>query len=443
MKNIAKYADIIIYLGSMVLISFICSSAYAYETLRHAYLITLNSNPELCESKAAREAAWEAYMQLRGGLFPTVALVYNVGRGKGQSFSPQTLNIGYTTNNVQHKMITVTQLLFDGGALTNRVAGAESIYEASNQQTILTMNQVALRVASAYLGVLRAKEAEIIAHQNLRMHEGKLNEQNQRFRGGAGTIADVNLTKIKLKEAQLALNQISLDLSNAKATYKQVVGRYPPNELILPNDPDESVPKSLEESRFIADVNNPAIHAEEFSTISAHHGIYAAEAVLYWPNITIQLNAFRDNNINAIPARNTTMQGFIAMNYNIFNGGADLAGVHKAVQQFYASRDHLETKRREIALAVEQTWNELESAKQDTKILKIQIVQNQELVSDFYKEWQINRRSLLDLMQIENDLFLSRLALINAKYKVKIDKYTILASTGMLSNYLLREQCDA
>ncbi|MBA3661903.1 MAG: TolC family outer membrane protein [Gammaproteobacteria bacterium] len=405
------------------------------ETLNDAYQTMLQSNPELIESKASQDAAWQAYMQLRGGYLPVVALAYNVGRGKGESFSPQTLNIGYTNDNIQHKIISVSQLLWDGGALMNRVESAKSQHDSVYFLKLLQINKLALQTASAYLAVLRSSEMEQVTHQNVNMHLIKLDEIRRRYRGGAGTVGEVALAKTKLGQAEIAWQQNKLNLANARSAYFEVVGQYPSKKLIIPEEPSFSLPHSLQEAECIASKYNPSIMAEQKATQAAWHTAVASRAIVYAPNVSFTLSASRDENLNGITGRTTSMQGYVAITYNIYNGGADLADMRKTSAQFIANKAHLETKRRSVITAINQTWNELQATREKLILLRRGIAASRELASSYRKEWQLGKRSLLDLMDKQNEIAALRLALIDSKYMIKINKFTLLANAGVLPHY--------
>lgn len=405
------------------------------ETINQAFCAMINSNPQIFESQANQEAAWQSYKQVRGGFFPTVALAYNVGRGKGESLSPQTFTIGYTVENIQHKQIVISQLLFDGGALLNRVASAKTQYEAAYQLKLLQMNQLGLRAAAAYLAVLRSQEMKIIASENLQLHKRRLSQESDRYRGGAGTIAEYNLSKSRMEQAQFLWNKITLELENAKSAYREVIGHYPQN-LIIPSTPSQEIPTTLLENKQLANQNNPAIISAKESARAARHDYVAAESVLIAPNISLQITALRDNNLYGIAQRTTSMAGYLVFTYNVFNGGADYAAMNKAYAQFMASIDRLAAKQREIDLAVEQTWQELQMSKKDLEVLKKNVDASRKVAAAFNQELNLGKRSLLDVLDTENEFNNARLALVDTKYKIKIDTYALLASAGQLANYL-------
>lgn len=442
-KEASKYMEIRIknnryfFFCVLTLILTLSESAYG-ETLYQAYLSTLNTNPQIRESVATEEAAFHAYEQLRAGNFPVIGLAYNLGRGKGQAFSPQTLGIGYQTNNIQHQAINISQLIFDGGALGNRVSSAEMQYDSTMQSTWAKVNEIALKAASAYLAVLRAKQMVITSKQNVSMYATQVVIQKKRYQGGVGLLSDYVLTKSRYDQALLNLNIIKLQLANAITDYQHVIG-HPPQNLLDPKDPSYDLPVTLMEAEVIANHCHPAIRAEQAAVKSAWYNVKAANAVVFFPSVSLQTSVSRDNNLNAIPGKITTMQGYIAITYNIFNGGADVAAKQKAEAQLVSSKAHLENKYDEIESAIQQIWNEIHITQQDLKILKQRLRVNTQLVSAFNKEWKIGKRTLLDLTESQNELYNIRLAIINGEYKLKIDQLTLLANAGQLASYLAHE----
>ena len=113
------------------------------------------------------------------------------------------------------------------------------------------------------------------------------------------------------------------------------------------------------------------------------------------------------------------------MSYNLYRGGAD-SRVRQTSAQSYAARDIRDYTCRNVQQDLAVAWNNITSLNQRMPFLRDHEVAT--AVRDAYRQqFQIGQRTLLDLLNTENELFESRRALTNAQYDLKLAQYRWLA----------------
>jgi outer membrane protein, adhesin transport system len=78
------------------------------------------------------------------------------------------------------------------------------------------------------------------------------------------------------------------------------------------------------------------------------------------------------------------------------------------------------------------SWNERDTQRNSVATLNDQVEANQNTRDVYAQQFDIGQRSLLDLLDATNELFLSKNDLITAQYEETFANYRILASQGDL-----------
>jgi outer membrane protein TolC len=85
-------------------------------------------------------------------------------------------------------------------------------------------------------------------------------------------------------------------------------------------------------------------------------------------------------------------------------------------------------------------WSDMESARDRIQSSKNQIKTAREVVDAYWHQFQVGRRSLLDLLNIQSDLFSYQSNQETALYEEKVSKARLLAATGKLANAYQSDQ---
>ena len=120
------------------------------------------------------------------------------------------------------------------------------------------------------------------------------------------------------------------------------------------------------------------------------------------------------------------------MNYNLYRGGADSARVRQTAAQSYAARDVRDYTCRNVQQELAVAWNNISSLQEKLPFLRDHELATSKVRDAYRQQFQIGQRTLLDLLNTENELFESRRALTNATYDLKLAQYRWLALSHKL-----------
>ena len=126
----------------------------------------------------------------------------------------------------------------------------------------------------------------------------------------------------------------------------------------------------------------------------------------------------------------------LRMRYNLFRGNIDQNLRMETAERVSQARATVLRLERAVAKEVRDSWNAMETAQMRSDVLNQQVVANSQVVSSYRQEFDINQRSLLDLLDSENELFTARTRATTAEFAYQYSVYRTLAAIGQLNHTL-------
>jgi TolC family type I secretion outer membrane protein len=402
-------------------------NAGAAETvsIAQALAFAYSGNPALGAERARQRATDEAVPQALSGWRPTIIANADAGlawtngsRGRGTDSQPLGASV------------TVSQPIFRGFRTVSDTARAEAVVNAGRQNLLAVEQQVLLDAASAYMNVIKDRNILSLRQHNVGALQEQLRASEERLKLGEDTRTDVSQARARLALSQAALARAEADLESSKAFYARVIGR-PPGALRFP-PLSKRAPASLEAALAIAAGANPIILAAGFNEEAARHNIDLVRGELL-PEISI--NAQYAHNQQPYDAITSNEQGaiFAQVTIPIYEGGAVYSRIREAKQT--ASQRALEILelRRQVRQQVTETWNVLLAAKSTIRAAKTQVEANRLALEGVQQEMRAGSRTVLDVLDAEQELVDSQVLLATAERDRIIAGYQLIASVGHMT----------
>jgi adhesin transport system outer membrane protein len=400
-------------------------------TLEDSVRATLETNPEIGVVQANREAIDQELRQARALYLPSIDL--RGAAGPEYTDSPTTRNQrGDDTETLLRleSQITLSQLLFDGFATQSEIARQTSRIDSAAFRVQEAAEFVALDAIEAHLEILRNQDLVELARENLEEHQRILGLVRELEGQGASSIADVRQSEARIAAAETSLATAIGNLRDAEALYISVVGMQP-EVLEEPLVPVAAVPESRETAAAKAAVNSPTV-------LIANADIDVAKAELrgsragYYPRFDLELGAAANRNVDGVEGRDVAAQALLVLRYNLFRGGADIAREREAFARLSEARQALGQVQRDAEEEARIAYNALTTARARIESLRA-AVEAQRATRDVYaQQFDLGQRSLLDLLDAENELFVARSNLTTAQYTEIFGVYRVLAVIGDL-----------
>jgi adhesin transport system outer membrane protein len=400
--------------------------AHPPSSLKALYRIIEAKNPELLKTFYEQEATQQDFQSAKSGLFPQI--IGNYAVGKNRSVLP---GLPYRTANGNQQTILLRQLLFDGFKIYHSALGAKGDYAASKALTSQLLNTLGFELASSYFNAIRLEKLVQLSNINLDIHQQTYQKMRSRFDSGASAKSEVTLARARLAAARDRLYAYQGELKNTYYTLEKLVGQrvHVKGSQSLPS---RFLPKSLKESMNIALDNNWTIKVARRRLTAAEERLKEQKARFWAPDVSFQLSGFNNKNYSTLRGVSRDLQGSIVVDYTFFEGGNYTAQYNKAIKLTSAAKEDLQQSLRLTKESVQSEWNNLKVSKRRVKALTNHVHSIRQTLELFKKEFELGKRSLLNVLDSTNELYNSRVNLEDAKYQIKTDTFAIFASQGSL-----------
>ncbi len=401
-------------------------------TLQEAVQQAIATNPDIGIVASNREAVDQELRQARGLYLPQIDVAAGIGvENFNDSTSRANNNGGTETTNRRESSITLQQRIFDGFEAGATVEREMARVESAANRVLENSEVLALDAIGAYVEVLRQRDLVRLAEDNVAYHQQVLDAQRARLQGGGGSQADVDQTEARYSRAKNTLVTTLQDLRVAEAVYTRIVGSFPGNDLSYPEFPAASLPADLDEAVQLAVRNNPTTKIFEADVRTAEAEIELAEVPLY-PAVTLEAQSEYNDGTSALDTYEFNNQLMVRVRWNIFRGGIDRAARQEALFRLTESKNRRYRSVLESQQEMRRSWFELEAARDSIEALEDARDFNRSTLGAYEQQFEVAQRTLLDVLDAENELFTSEGQLITAQTNEQLASYRILGVGGVL-----------
>lgn len=413
-------------LGAIAILSACGSSA---QTLEEAVRTTLKTNPDIVASEYNVEAAEELRRQAKAALYPTVDFVLSTGRENSNNATTRAAGSEDFRLSRDERSLRFTQLLYDGFSTKNLVEQQSALMESAVARLVGTQESVSLRAIQVYLEVLRREAVVKLASENLAHHDSTLSKIRERFENGVGTRVDVVQTQGRRAQSKGNVLLAQRDVRNGLAEFYRVVGENP-SDLSRP-ERVKGLPSTLEEAIETAMQHNPGLVAAK-SDLDAAIAAQKQARGAYHPRFDLEVGATRNDDTDGTIGANDDETAVVRMTYNLYRGGADKARINEAQAREFAARETVRSVQRSVTEDVTLVWNELEDILVRLQYLETHVKSTNEVLKVYNEQLSLGKRTLLDLLDVQNELLRANVAYLTGEYTALLASYRVSASTGRL-----------
>lgn len=400
-------------------------------TLTEAIQSTIDNHPEVHAGSNSRLAADEALKIAKGGYLPTVDMLASYGRE--QTDSPSTRIIGdhnTETLNARTAELRLRQMVFDGFNTPNEVARNEAVVNSRAYRLLGATESLALRTIEVYLDVLMRREMVALAENNLQAHRRIHDQISMRAERGVGSNADRDQSQARLALAENNLYTEQVNLADAEANFFSAVGRMP-DQLDTPLSIRNRMPESVASARDQVMANNPLLKSAQADVHAAEKQYEAAKSKFY-PRVDVELSGNADDNIGGDVGHYNRWYAGVTMNYNLFNGMRDKALLQSGAHQINESMDIRNNALRVLNENLMLSWNAMENARLQTPKARDYADYSAKVREAYQQQFSLGQRTLLDLLDSENELFTAKRRYTQVRYTEEFSMYRVEAATGSL-----------
>lgn len=360
----------------------------------------------------------------RGALMPRVDLEASYGRERLRQEPAQALYFNHSAVSLQ-----LRQLLFDGFGSTSEIRRLGYAKTMRYYELLASTDDIALETARAYVDVQRYRQLTALAQDNWAVHKEIYDQIEQRVKAGVGRRVDLEQAAGRLALAQTNWLTSTSNQYDVSARYERVVGEAPPAAVETPN---LSSKLPVERDVVLAAIQaNPQFQAAVANLRSARAQTDVRRAANY---PTIEFRAYKDveQRRSGVPGQYSDSAAQLVLNYNLFRGGSDQARIRSALAQYDAAVETRDKTCRDIRQTTAIAWNDVRKLRAQFEHLEQHALSTEKARDAYRQQFDIGQRSLLDVLDTENELFDARSSLVRAEFDLRLAEFRVLAATHRL-----------
>jgi len=399
----------------------------ASETLTDALALAYSNNPRLRSERAALRATDEQFPQALSGHRPTASIVLEAGKsgsrtraaglGTGSNTSPRSGSITY-----QQPIFRGLRTLFD-----TRRARATIMQARANLVTV--EQDILFQTVTAFMNVVRDQAVLRLNVNNEQVLRRQLRATQDRFQVGEVTRTDVSQALARLAQAQATRTQSEGTLQISRANYRRIVGRAP--GLLKKPERIISIPANLDAVTSVAGTASPNVVSARFAELAARHTVKLITGELL-PSVNLQVSGTRSaGGSGGARTDSGSITGQIVI--PLYQAGLTSSRVRQAKQIVQQRHQDIIEARRAAIEAATQAWHALKTAQAQIRAFQSAARANAIALDGVRQEAAAGLRTVLDVLDAEQELFDARVNLVRAERDEFVTSYQVYQAMGRLT----------
>lgn len=399
-------------------------------TLEESVTHAVQTNPDIGEAIANREATAHELRQARGLFRPRVDLEASGGvrylDNESRRFTGQDDDLLYP----REVGITLTQKVFDGFGRRGELERQASRVDGASLRVLERSEFIGLAVAREYFDVVLQERVVAAARKNVAFHEKTAGDIGRGASSGRYSSADANQAQERLQASRARLIEAEEELIAARIRFNRLVARSI-GQTSRPPSVASAIPADLPSALNIALQNNPSVRLGQADIDAAHAQIKIARAD-YYPKLYLEGRARTGEDIDGDDDTTNDLQARVVLRWNLYDGGIKDNNVLEQKQRVNEERMQLQQVYREVEEVVRRAWDRRGRQVELTRILTAQLSESQRTVQAYEGQFKVGRRSLLDVLDAQNTTFNTHVLLETADISSAFADYQLVAAMGML-----------
>lgn len=409
------------------------AAAAQAETLQDALIKTYRTNPDLTAARAQLRAVDEGVAIARAGNRVQVTGTVGVNQDLG--------GIGKLRNGGRALVggANIALPLFTGGRVQNAVRAADARVIAGRADLRTAEGNTFTDAVTAYMDVIRDQSIASLNAGQVRVLETNLQASRDRFQVGDLTRTDVAQSEARLAGARSQLAAAEGRLTASREAYRRVIGVWPDNLQTPP--PLPPLPATADAAVDIAEGSTPSLAAITANVEASRYDVRVARAArlptlsatsgLNYNNYLGTLNRSVGAPTNVALDQVQTNQT-IGLNATVplYQGGLVGARVRQAQALASQAEEQGIAVERLVIANVRASYASYQAAGETIRSSEAQVAANRLALEGTRAEQGVGTRNLLDVLNAEQELLNSQVALVTARRDQYVAGFALLNAMG-------------
>lgn len=402
---------------------------------------TVLTNPEVLAKWHEFKAAGYESDVVWGRNLPTLDVIYGTAYQHRESplYTPPNSERKY---NVQNGKVTLRQNIFEGFATLNDTKRLQHATLVRYYEMLDASENAALEATSAYIDVWRHRKLVEFAEENYVTHRVAHTKVKERSQSGVGRQVDMETTAGRLALAESNLLTETANLHDVSARYQRIVGELPKPDMEAPTiDLAQGLPKEYSESIKQGFEKSPRLKAAFENILSAKRNVSVQKSGFY-PRLDAYLERAQDINDSGYDGTSNESTAGLTLSWNLFRGVQDVSKKRLAAEELNISKDKREKVCREVRQNLSMSYNDHIRLTEQLSYLDQHQLSTDKVRTAFRNQFDIGQRTLLDVLDIENEYYTAQREYLNADMDLLIADARYQAASGNLLNTLSLTNLD-
>lgn len=380
--------------------------------LKRILAYTFAKDPELLEAQTNTMIAHSQTEQAISGHYPTFSVF---GRQSLDDYSRSNNN-----DNNDHKFtpgVSASMNIYSFGAVEKKIAHSSANEESLRYKYDETRENLAYKVTELYLMALRYKDTisaqsrGLVRLQNIIQEIGAIADNDE------GRRSEFVQAQARLFAVEQQMNATERDLEDTLSQLQRYSGTKVNQNAI--QDPFDTLTRNALEKRYSQPQRLHPSYQAANAKIKTAQASLEAEKASHYPKVDVVGQLTKDER-----------QVYLNVSWDVFNRSNSYSVQEKA-QMLSAEKNRLEQSVLDLQEKNRKALINLDEYNKQIKTLSKQVDSLYEVTQYYKLQFSIAKRSLLDLLNAENELLNAELSKVSTEYQFRHSYLDYLYSQGM------------
>jgi adhesin transport system outer membrane protein len=403
-------------------------------TIKDAAQEAVLRNPEVLNRWHVFKSASEQIESARSGYWPTIDASAGISRHWRRYDDAGRADRDYTSRGLG---LYLREMLYDGFFTRSEVERFSYAQRLRYFELLDASEGAALEASRAYNDVLRYRKLYKLSQDNYVQHRVVFEQMQERVKSNVGRRVDLEQASGRLALAEANLLTEASNLHDVSSRYQRIVGTLPPAEMAEPTVLKDGIPGTANEAIVAAYQTNPSLAAAQENIMAAAGAVKSVRSRFH-PHLFFE--AGRDIVWDDEFSDGKSTHDFVGLvlNYNFYKGGGDKADERRYLHDVDAAKDLRDKACRDIRQRVAIAHNEMRRLEEQLNYLDQHQLATEKARDAYRLQFNVGQRTLLDLLDTENELFEARRSYVAALHdyaqahsEAQAAMGTLLAALGL------------
>lgn len=403
-------------------------------SLQDAIAVAMQTNPEIIQAQMNKEATEFERKQAQGLYLPRINLETSAGVRRLENNTRRTLGISDEELYPLEAGLSGEWTVLDFGRRRGELLRQAARVDGASLRVVERSQFVALQIARQYFDVLLQQRVMAASQDNVTFHQALVNDLGQGVDQGSISVADRQQAEERLQAALVRREEATQDLNNAMITLRRLTG-LDVSQVVVPPNLASALPANVDDAVGLARTANPLVAEATADVDAANAAAKSAEGDLY-PTVGVEVNGRIGEDVDGFRGSTNDVQARAVLRWNIWDGGINRAKLQEMVRRSSEARYRLHETQREAEEDVRTAWSTMQSQTNVVNAITRQSQVSDDLLLSYRSQFNVGRRSLLDVLDAQNTRYNTQIRLETARFSQLFAQYQALAATNKLLDAL-------